>query len=316
MTVNNTNGNAGGLQFQGIGNSSVLTFKNLILNGGYIGATNGPANLFQIGGKMTLASTGTIDAAQGNIFISANVVGSGSVTVTGAGHVVSFSGANTFSGGVNVSSGTLYANAANAANNRAFSFTSGISINNGATLESSSNALFGWDGTQERPVTVNSGGTLISDSGADVGVGKITLNGGTLASSGPSVAYGSFRFDDATDRLIATDNSSVTATNVKFGNALAAIDVAAGKTLSFSGTITDATSGGISYLNKIDVGTLLLTNASTYTGATQVQGGKLLLNSSGSINGTGSISITGGKLVQDSSIASESTCGGQHGWHA
>src|SRR5678816_826399 len=72
--------------------------------------------------------------------------------------------------------------ASNAANDRALSFVSAITVNSGATLRSSANALFGWDGTQERPITVNTGGTLTADGGAtgDVGVGTVTLAGGTL----------------------------------------------------------------------------------------------------------------------------------------
>jgi fibronectin-binding autotransporter adhesin len=305
LTINNTNGSAGGLQFQGIGTSSTITVNNLILNGGYIGATNGSGNLFQLAGHITLASTGTIDAAQGNINIFSIISGSGSVTINGSGHTVSLDNANTFTGRITVTNGaTLYANPGNGPNNKALSYASSITVNNGGTLESSANGLFGWDGTTERPITVNAGGTMTADSGADVGVSTVTLNGGTLTSVGTSPVWGSWRFDDATDRLMVTDNSTVSAVNVKFGSASAAIDVAAGKTLAFTGTVTDATSGGISYLTKIDSGAVNLSGSNTYSGATSVQGGRLALTGSGSINSTSAITVngTGAKFVQDSSV--------------
>jgi hypothetical protein len=71
--------------------------------------------------------------------------------------------------------------------------------------------------TQEGRSTVNTGGTLTADGGAtcDVGVGTVTLAGGTLASLAASPAWGSWRFDDATDKLLVTQNSTVSATERK-----------------------------------------------------------------------------------------------------
>ncbi len=80
--------------------------------------------------------------------------------------------------------------------------------------------------TMSGAVTV-SGGTLTCDSGADVGVSTVTLVGGALANLGASAACGSWRFDNAGDVLAVTDNSTVSAVNVKFANG-GAIDVAAG----------------------------------------------------------------------------------------
>jgi len=163
--------------------------------------------------------------------------------------------------------------------------------------------LFGWDGTQERPITVNTGGTLTADGGAtgDVGVGTVTLAGGTLASLAASPAWGSWRFDDATDKLLVTQNSTVSATNVKFGNASAAIEVAAGKALNFTGTITNATSGGTTYLTKTGAGTLTLAATNTYTGATAVSAGTLLVN--------GSIAASAATVTSGATLGGAGTAG-------
>lgn len=214
-------------------------------------------------------------------------------------------GGNTFTGSVTINGGTLYANPGNAANKRAFGFVSGITVNSGATLRAGSNGLFGWDGTQERPITVNAGGTLTANGGlaSDVGVGTVTLNGGTLATIATGATdWGSWRFDNATDKLSVTADSTVSATNVKFGDAGAAIEVAAAKTLNFTGTITNATGGGISYLKKTGGGTLILVGTNTHTGATAVN--------SGTLNLTGSLGNTAVTVAPDATLGGNGNIGG------
>lgn len=229
---------------------------------------------------MAVTVSGTLNVNTTGDQAFGGVISGGGIVVKGNSGTMRLYSANTFTGGVTVNGGTLYANAANAANNRNFSYAGSITVNNGGTLRTSANALFGWDGTQEKPITVNPGGTLTADSNADVGLGALTLAGGTLANLGASTTWGSWRFDDATDKLRVTENSIVSAMNVKFGNASAAIEVAAGKTLNFTGTITNATSGGTSYLTKTGTGTLVLTNTNTYGGATAINAGTLKLNGS------------------------------------
>lgn len=220
-----------------------------------------------------------------NQTISGVISGGGALIKSGTG-LLTLTGANTMSGAVTINGGTLFANPVSAANNRAFSFVSGITVNNGGTLRSGPNGLFGWDGTQEKPITVNAGGTLTANGSlnSDVGVGLVTLAGGTLATlAGSATDYGSWRFDNATDRLVVTQDSTVSALNVKFGTQSAHINVAAGRTLNFTGTIRDASSGGISYLTVSNgTGTVILAGANTYSGATLIASGTLLVN--GSIN--------------------------------
>ena len=84
LTVNNHSNPNGGLLFNGYGTTGVVTFKNLILDGGTVTHAQFSQDLFQLAGHVTLASTGTFDAAQGNINILATIGGSGSLTKTGA----------------------------------------------------------------------------------------------------------------------------------------------------------------------------------------------------------------------------------------
>lgn len=232
-----------------------------------------------------------------NQTLSGAISGNGAWIKSNTG-MLTLKGGNSFTGAVAVNGGTLYANASNAANNRALSGTSGITVNSGATLRTSANALFGWDGTQEKPIVVNAGGNLSADGGSDVGVGSVTLAGGTLASSAPSTTWGSWRFDEAGDVLGVTSDSTVSATNVKFGNSAASINVATGATLQFTGTVTDATSGGISYLTKNGSGTLVMAGANTFTGATAVNAGMVKVN--GSLAAGSAVTVASGATLSGS----------------
>lgn len=271
-----------------------------------------PAGSLPAAASVTVASGATFDV-NGVSQTIGTLAGAGSLTKNGAG-TLTLNGANTFSGTATVNSGTLYANSGNAANNRALGFASGITVNSGATLQSSANALFGWDGTQEKPITVNTGGILTANGGltSDVGVGTVTLAGGTLATlTTGATDYGSWRFDEATDKLLVTENSTASAANVKFGNAGAVIEVATGKTLNFTGTITNATSGGIGYLTKTGLGTLTLAGTNTYTGATNLSAGTLAVN--GSIAAGGSLATASNTVLKGTgTINAATTINGTH----
>lgn len=287
--------NGGTLSFTHPNNSSC---GEIVINGGTL-AVSGAGRINNGDHHMPTVNNGTllIDTTANQILGGA-ISGTGNIIKNNTGTTTLF-GANTFTGAVAVNNGTLYANAANAANNRTLGFSSGITVNAGGTLRSSANALFGWDGTQEKPITVNTGATLLADGGAssDVGVGLVTLAGGTLASTTPGPAWGTWRFDEATDKLLVTANSTVSATNVKFGNAGAAIEVAVFTNLNFTGTITNATSGGISYLNKKGSGLLTLGGMNTYTGATAINAGTVRLT--GSLGAT-PVSVDGGATLTGS----------------
>ncbi|MEO5913844.1 MAG: autotransporter-associated beta strand repeat-containing protein [Luteolibacter sp.] len=287
--------NTGMLVFTSPNNSHV---GEIVINGGQI-RLDGAGRFNNGDTPMPVVINGTLNLnTTGNQIFGGEISGGGTF-IKGSSGTTTLTAANTFSGSVTLNGGTVYANAGNAATNRNFSYVSGITVNTGATLRTNSNALFGWDGTQEKPITVNAGGILTANGGlaSDVGLGTVTLNGGTLATLAVGATdYGSFRFDEAADKLAVTADSTVSATNVKFGNAAASIDVSAGKTCNFTGTITNASNGGISYLTKNDgTGTLILSGTNTFTGATAINAGTLKLT--GSLAAGSAVTVANGATV-------------------
>jgi autotransporter-associated beta strand protein len=167
LTVNNTNGANGGLQFNGNGTASVVTFKNLILDGGYVRQASTASDLFQLAGKVTLSQSPTIDAAQGNINISAAIGGSGSLTKAGP-YVLTLSGVNTYGGPTVISAGTLRLAAAAPAASYTFANVSGTTVVNDGTGGAAMNGT----------LNANGGSGSISTSGGPIaGLGALVLNG-------------------------------------------------------------------------------------------------------------------------------------------
>jgi fibronectin-binding autotransporter adhesin len=235
------------------------------------GVNSGRIALYSVGGRNTSATfAGTIRDG----LVSA-AVQPAAITKVGTG-VWTLTGTNTFTGTTSVNGGTLYV-ATPDGTTGGLAQTASIVINNGGTLRSSANALFGSNPNQGRDITVNTGGTLTADDGAEVHVRRVTLNGGRLASTGSSVALGSWVFDGVDTILAVTETSTASAVNVRLQNG-ATVDVAATKTLHFDGTITDTGSAGASTLIKTGSGTLALNGASSYTGPTTVSAGTLFAN--------------------------------------
>ena len=115
LTLNNSGSPSSGLYFKGVGAASVLTFKNLILEGGSTHHFSSAGDLFQLAGRLTVASGGTINSEQGNTNILAAVAGSGNLTIgLTNGFLVTFlSPSSTFTGNINVAGRFQLASGAN-----------------------------------------------------------------------------------------------------------------------------------------------------------------------------------------------------------
>jgi autotransporter-associated beta strand protein len=282
-------------------------------------------------GTKTLTITGSIGFVSG---FNGSIQGSGNLVVGNGTNTALLwfgsSATNTYTG-----STTINANGTLALNSDVLGATSGLTFN-GGTLE----ALGGF--ASSRGITLNNigatpGGTIQVDNAGDTvtlsgalsgaggltktGSGTLTLTGssnsytgattvnaGTLAitgsgsiasSSGVNLAVSAAIFDisGASAGVTIKDLSGVSGTTVTLGaNTLTA---GSSNNTSFAGVI-QSTGGG---LTKQGSGTLTLTGANTYTGATTISAGTLALGSGGSLLTTGAVSLTGATAIFDISAS-------------
>ena len=167
LTVNNTNGINGGLLYKGSGTTGVVTINNLILNGGYVRHASSSADLFQLAGKVTLLQSPTIDAAQGNISISAAMSGSGSLTKAGT-FTLTLSANNSYSGATLINGGTLRLGAVAPIASYSFANVSGTTVVNDGTGGTAMNGTFNANGGT---------GSITTTGGPQAGLGVLNLNG-------------------------------------------------------------------------------------------------------------------------------------------
>ena len=255
------------------------------------------------GRTSTLNWSGTGTVAQGATSFIVNDGGlntSGTVNVTDGSLTVGGTGGRFVIGGkgagtVNVSGGTLTVAAAKELSIGSFLQFGGANGNGTLTVgggnvevQGASSAFF-----------VGYGQTAATSGGAFAGTGVVNLNGGTLTTarsitSGPG-ANGTFNFNGGTLKAggnNATWMQGLSAARVGNGGAIIdtnGYDVTIGQALVANGT------GG---LTKNGLGTLILSGASDYAGATIVNQGVLLANGSlvsavtvdgGTLGGSGSV---------------------------
>ncbi|MGL5019133.1 MAG: autotransporter-associated beta strand repeat-containing protein, partial [Luteolibacter sp.] len=118
-----------------------------------------------------------------------------------------------------------------------------------------------------------SGGLMTMNGNHSVNIGAITLNGGELSSGGFSdPTYGSYYLNG--DVTAGTGTSTISAVNVASAGART-FTVASGGTLNVTGRLSGIY--GALGVTKAGDGTMVLSGANTYTGATSVTLGTLAL---------------------------------------
>ncbi|MCL4207844.1 MAG: autotransporter-associated beta strand repeat-containing protein, partial [Pirellulaceae bacterium] len=202
-----------------------------------------------------------------------NASGTLALVKTGGG-TLTLNGDNTYSGGTLVSSGTLALGGNNNGSSRVGLGT--LTVSSGATAQITAANALGWDSpTNSSPSIVIDGG-LVDFLGNTASFRTLTMNGGTMTRSG------GFWYFNQPGSISATGGTPVISggtMNLRpAGGALMPIDVANGVRLTISSILGN--DSGASGFAKSGPGTLTLSAENSYTGATSVNAGTLLVNGS------------------------------------
>lgn len=236
-------------------------------------------------GSLTKSGAGTLVLGGTSTYTGGTIVSAGTLqlSATGslaAGTALTVAGGATFDmngvaetfGGFTGAGDVLLGNAILTLGTMSANSFSGVISGTGAVVENGSAVLtLSGANTYTGGSTIASGTVRIgADSGLGAATGRLTLGGGTLAT---------------TATFSASRNVTLAATST--------IDVASATTFTLSGVVSGA--GG---LKKTDGGTLYLTAANTFTGQTEIVGGTL------SNNGTiaGNVLIDAGATLRGTGV--------------
>ncbi|WP_418116240.1 autotransporter outer membrane beta-barrel domain-containing protein [Variovorax sp. NFACC27] len=306
--------NAGLINFS---NGANLGTGNITLNGG--GLQWAAANTTDISGRLNAlgANGGTFDTNGNNVTLASGISGTGGLTKTGAG-TLTLTSANTYTGETIVGNGTLQlAGAGTLAGatgvsltgaSAVFDLSTGISQSvahlsgvAGSVVALGANSLTLTDNTSQ-----TFGGSLTGTGGSLVkqGTGTLTLSGASTYSGGTALRQGrlnlgnsqalgtgTLSMDDDTTLGFSADGLTIANAIRLTGSTDPVIDTGA-----FNATLSGAISGG-GFITKEGTGTLTLSGANDYTGATNVAQGTLKAGAANTLSAASAHSVTSGATL-------------------
>jgi fibronectin-binding autotransporter adhesin len=281
-----------------------------------LGTFAGSSAIYTFGsaGSGNLTFTNTTSAALGSVrtftvnnswtsFANAFTGASDGITKAGTGTLI-LAGNNTYTGATTISTGTLQIGNGGAtgslstssaitvngalAFNRSDALTQGTNFSSAAITGTGSLVQNGTGNLTLNVANTYSGGTILNtgtlniNNASALGSGALTINGGTINSTGITLNnntqnwYGDFTFTGSNDLNMGTGAVTM--------NASRTVTVSNGN-FTVGGNITGSTFG----LTKNGTGTMILTGANTYTGDTTITAGTLTISGAGQL-GSGSYS--------------------------
>ena len=239
------------------------------------------------------AAGGTVDTNGNNATLSGAISGPGSLTKIGVGILSLTNNGNNYSGGTNINAGTIRVSAANALGTGPVAIANGAELQNNLANLTIANAITLAAGnetidTDGLAMTLSgqlsgagaffktSSGTLTLTNNSNNFSGGINLNGGAIA-AGANNALGTGTLAMASGTTLQSAAAGLTLGNAITLTGSGTIDTNSNN-LTLSGAIADG--AGTGTLNKNNAGTLILSGANTYSGATNVNGGTLEVDGS------------------------------------
>ncbi len=271
-----------------------------------------------IGGAFTVARNVTVG--------SANTATSGVYTIGG-----STANTSTFSGNETLNQSLTVTQLIGGTLNLTGNITSGatgtqtVTFNNAGSVSQSTGVIGGGTGTIAVAQTGAGATTLF---GANTFTGGVTINAGTLilgsagALNSTAGSENAVTFGAATAGTLTLGGNNVTISNltgsatgpVVQNNLAGTATLTVGNNANLSGTyagIIQNGAAGTLALTKAGTGTLTLTGANTYTGATSVNAGTLTVSGAGTLAGTTNLTVTSGATFsyQPTTIGTNLTLG-------
>ena len=244
-------------------------------------------NTISSGATVSPASV-TVNTTLNSYTISAVIGGTAGLTKSGS-STLTLTGANTYTGATVVSGGTLSLTGSGSLS----ASMASLSISNGATVASSVNNSFG----QAQVGSWTIAGTIMGiGGGTQTMPANVTLNNGTMSGTGGNAWWGTFLTWGYTTITANGANNTINATT--FANYY---DVWLNTPLSSDVLNVSSVIGGYNAngggLHKLGNGTVTLTGASIYLGATTISNGTLLVNSPGSLPSGSTVSVLSGAVL-------------------
>ncbi|MFN5463370.1 MAG: beta strand repeat-containing protein, partial [Bacteroidota bacterium] len=271
------------LTLKGVGVSSVGALRNISGNntwGGTITTETSAVRIYSDAGTLTLSGSTAISSptnigvlfwGSGHVTVSGAIsIGSAGLTKDGTG-TLTLSNANTYSGATAVNAGV-------------------VNIQNGSALGSSSQTTIADGASLQLQGGIAVGSLVLRLNGAGVSsLGALRNISGNNSWSGTITALSASRIHSDAGVLTLSGANAISATNmgVTFGGSGDVV---------VSGTITT----GTGTLTKEGSGTLTLSGANTYTGATTITSGTVVLGNSQVIANTSNVVMNGGTLNTNS----------------